>query len=60
MTPKSEKQLKNAFNADSLILSSYNYQLTLNQPSIDRNNLSKEKITTWIIDYLKKTYPVES
>ena len=48
------KQLKNAFNADSLILSSYNYQLTLNQPSIDRNNLSKEKITTWIIDYLKK------
>ena len=48
------KQLKEIFAADSLVVSTYNYQITLNHSSIKRNSLDKEKITEWIISYLQK------
>ena len=48
------KQLKEIFAADSLVVSTYNYQITLNHSSIKRNSLDKEKITEWIINYLQK------
>ena len=48
------KQLKTEFGADTLIVSASNYQLTLNNIAIEKNNLNKEKITNWIINYLKK------
>lgn len=48
------KKLKEVFGADSLILSTYNYQLTLNHTSIKRNNIEKEDLVAWIIDYFSK------
>lgn len=48
------KKLKEAFGADSLILATHNYQLTLNHASIKRNGIDKEKLTNWIISYFEK------
>jgi hypothetical protein len=48
------KKLKELFGVDSLILSTYNYQLTLNQLAIKNNNLDRKKITSWIIEYYAK------
>ncbi len=48
------KKLKEVFGADSLILSNYNYQLTLNKASIKRNDIDKEKLVEWIIDHFSK------
>jgi hypothetical protein len=48
------KKLKELFGVDSLILSTYNYQLTLNQLAIKNNNLDRKKIISWIIEYYAK------
>ncbi len=48
------KKLKEVFGADSLILSNYNYQLTLNKPSIKRNEIDREKLVEWIIEHFSK------
>ncbi|MCU0321811.1 MAG: alkaline phosphatase family protein [Chitinophagaceae bacterium] len=48
------KKLKEAFGADSLIVSSYNYQLTLNHASIKKNEIDKEKLVEWILAYFSK------
>ena len=48
------KKLKEVFGADSLILSNYNYQLTLNKASIKRNEIDREKLVEWIIEHFSK------
>jgi hypothetical protein len=37
-----------------LVVSMYNYQLTLNHPSIKINHLDKAKLTDWLIDYFSQ------
>lgn len=48
------KQLKETYGFDSLILASENYQLTLNLIVIKANKLDKSKIIADIIDVIKK------
>jgi predicted AlkP superfamily pyrophosphatase or phosphodiesterase len=48
------KQLKEKFGADTLIVSTSNYQIHLNHPSLTRNSIDKEAVTKWIVDYLEK------
>lgn len=48
------KKLKENFGADSLILATHNYQLTLNHASIKRNSIDKDKLVQWIIGYYEK------
>ena len=46
-------QLMNQFGASHLIVSSSNFQISLNHNKIDSLKLDEEKITHWIIQYLK-------
>ena len=48
------KDLKVIFGVDKTIVSSENYQLTLNHFAIDSVKADKEKIIKWIIHYLKQ------
>ncbi len=48
------KQLKEIFGINKTIVATMNYQLTLNHPAIDSLKLDEEKISQWIIKYLKK------
>lgn len=48
------KKLKEIFGFDSLIVSMYNYQITFNHPSIKNNNINKDKLTNWVIDYFSQ------
>ncbi len=44
--------LKSKFGKDNLIVSSDNYQFTLNHPAIDSAQLNAEEIKNWMIGYL--------
>ena len=46
-------QLMNKFGASHLIVSSSNFQISLNHKKIDSLNLDEDKIIDWIITYLK-------
>jgi hypothetical protein len=48
------KQLKEIFGINKAVLATINYQLTLNHSVIDSMKLDEEKISQWIIKYLKK------
>ena len=50
--------LKELFATDSLIVAMHNYQVSLNNAKIELAHLDKEKITNFIIDYLKKNNAV--
>jgi predicted AlkP superfamily pyrophosphatase or phosphodiesterase len=54
------KVLKEKFGVDTAILSTYNYQITLNQKNIEKASADKEAITKWIIGYLKAQPSVSS
>jgi predicted AlkP superfamily pyrophosphatase or phosphodiesterase len=47
-------ELQKNFGADELIVELENYQITLNHKKIDSLKLDKDKITKWVIEYLKK------
>ena len=46
-------QLMNQFGASHLIVSSSNFQISLNHKKIDSLKLAEEKIIDWVIEYLK-------
>ncbi|MFN4006471.1 MAG: alkaline phosphatase PafA [Chitinophagaceae bacterium] len=46
--------LKAIFGIDQLIVSDYNYQITLNEQKLDSAHLKLEDVTSWIIKYLRK------
>lgn len=46
-------QLMNQFGASHLIVSSSNFQISLNHKKIDSLKLDEEKIIDWVIEYLK-------
>lgn len=48
------KQLKEKFGTDSLIISTYNYQIHLNHPAMNNHSIDREKVTNFIINYLEK------
>ena len=52
------KQLKDIFGVDNCIVATMNYQLTLNHSAIDSLKLDEEKISNWIVKYLKKQDPI--
>ncbi len=46
--------LKAIFGIDQLIVSDYNYQITLNEQKLDSADIELEDVTNWIIKYLRK------
>jgi arylsulfatase A-like enzyme len=46
--------LKERFNTDSLVKSTYNYQVYFNKEKFAANNLDENAVKTWTIDYLSK------
>ncbi len=48
------KQLKEKFAIDTAILSFENYQITLNKKSIQSLGIDENKLTNWIINYLRQ------
>jgi predicted AlkP superfamily pyrophosphatase or phosphodiesterase len=47
-------KLKEMYGLDNVIVSMYNYQVTLNHPRIDSAKADEAAITKWIINYIKK------
>ena len=47
-------KLKEMFGLDNLVMSMYNYQVSLNHPRIDSAKADEAAITKWIINYIKK------
>ncbi|TAL40946.1 MAG: alkaline phosphatase family protein, partial [Chitinophagaceae bacterium] len=54
LTEQLNQQLKNKYGQDGLILSTYNYQVTLNNPVIASAKLNKEEIIKLIVDSLSR------
>lgn len=48
------KLLKEKFGVDTLLVAAHNYQFTINQPSLKRNNISKDDVIAFVLEYLEK------
>lgn len=48
-------KMKTQFGIDSIISSTYNYQVHLNKKRIATNSLSETELKSWIVDYLNKS-----
>ena len=54
MTDNLNKNLKEKYNLDAIIVSDENYQLHLNHPRLDSAKVNKKELIEWIVDRLSK------
>jgi predicted AlkP superfamily pyrophosphatase or phosphodiesterase len=54
ITSNLNKNLKEKYNLDAIIVSDENYQLHLNHPRLDSAKVNKTELTEWIVDRLSK------
>lgn len=52
------RELKNKYNIDNIIVSDENYQVHLNHHALDSAKANKEEITRWIVDQLSQVQGV--
>jgi len=52
--------LKEKYKADKILVSMYNYQVHLNYPLLDSLDISDDKVTDWVINYMSKLDAIHS
>lgn len=54
MEEQMNQQLKDKYGVGDIIISTYNYQVTLNDKVVDANKLNRQEIIKWIVEFLAK------